>query len=198
MNSISGKKIVISFLNLLLSLSMEGSQKFYTLIPSIIGISKEVIYPLILQLKNESLDIQEIYYEMLFNLSSFRWRYFFTQNNEPNSQETLTHFNFIMECYLNSFKSEEILILRKNLGYLERLKQTKDFYKRPVFLNGNLCFAFLKIFFQMIQKKTLVKQEVLETIYDIISTNSMILEKVKGETIIYNLISLLVCCYVFE
>eukprot|EP01080_Neovahlkampfia_damariscottae_P008231 gene8231-56_t len=177
MNSISGKKIVISFLNLLLSLSMEGSQKFYTLIPSIIGISKEVIYPLILQLKNESIDIQEIYYDMLFNLITFRWRYFFAQNNEPNTQETLAHFNFIMDCYLNSFKSEEIVILRKNLSYFERLKNMKDFYKKPAFFNGNLCFNFLKVFFQMIQKKTLVKQEVLETIYDIISTNSMILEK---------------------
>jgi hypothetical protein len=178
MKSISGKKIVISFLNLLLSLSAEGSQKFYSLIPSIIGISKDVIFPLIVNLKNESIDIQEIYYEMIFTLISFRWRYFFNQKNEPNSSETISQFNFILECLLFSFKSEEILILRKNLSNLERLKNIKDFYTKLANLNVNYLFSFLKVFFEMIQNKTIIKQEVLETIFDIVSVNSKILEKV--------------------
>jgi hypothetical protein len=165
----NGRLVLINFLELLNALMADGSNRFLSITGKVLDICKDIIYPVIMPdnsstyaSKKISIDVLSKYYTLLFTILHSNWKYFFDAQQQFKSRESMMHFSFIFECFLQSFRLPDVQLFKDNLKLLEELNNSRKLYQRPVFIDGMMS-AFLKVFFDALIAKshTLIQDDII-------------------------------------
>lgn len=159
-----GQLILLSFIELLRLTSIDPTDRFESLIPKILQVLKEIIYPIVKNHPKETLFLLTPFYQLLYDLLFTRWRKFFLLKIQENGH----HLAFILECFLNSFKLKDPQIINENLKHFEELNSKVKLCQKPFFIQG-MSFSFLQVFFNdlIFQLNDPLKRDFSIAIYDI-------------------------------
>lgn len=181
-----GKKVILQFLNLQKALCIEGSNRFVALIPKLIHVNRLIVYPLIQRQKQQQqpgqssqrlgdliTEISPIYYDVIFNMLLNNWtHYFFTIQQAPRSEQALTDFQFLLQCFLEALQSTDINTFKQSVQHLESLNTYKKLFSREVFAK-TMFMSFMKVLFDVLLRKShaLLTDEICATCFEMARCN---------------------------
>ena len=197
-----GRNVLNQFLKLLKALVSEGSGKYAGIIGKIIAICKNLLYPELREVSEGKLsgnsgaiEVLPNYYELLYSILHYNWKYFFavtvggdiasfgSQEQQVRSPQAFEEFCFIIECFLNSFHSKDITVVKKNLLLLDELNDRQKLFERsifkqtlPSFGNNSMFNGFTNVFLNILIAKShnLLKKELLLVLYNMVNANNWV------------------------
>ncbi|KAG1658541.1 Exportin-6 [Nymphon striatum] len=173
----SGIKVVEKFLNILQLIVREPGSAFQMFLPDTLKLCMSQIYPVVAQ--RPSPDVKIPLFELLYNILSSNWTYFFKSNvvsslGQSGNEYVLNQDDFvnIMQAFGQSFLQPDINIFKQNLRFLDKLNSSCRLYSKCLFKEVMMT-QFLKVFIMTLVHKShdLLQEEIGISIYNMASVN---------------------------
>ncbi|XP_067938254.1 exportin-6-like [Watersipora subatra] len=169
----TGYRVIESFLKMLELIVQEKHRTFKALLPKIISICMDHVYPLVAP--KASPEIKMPLYELIHELLDSNWKYFYESSviktfGTVNPSEPLSHqqeFVSILSSYGQSFLQPDISIFKHNLESLEKLNNKWKLYHKTIFLEMMMS-QFLNVLLQALVVKShdLLQDDIIHAIYN--------------------------------
>ncbi|TSK87535.1 Exportin-6 [Bagarius yarrelli] len=132
----AGSNVVEKFLKILQVVVQEPGQTFKPMLPSILGLCMEQVYPIVAD--RSCPDVKAEMFELLFQILHQNWRFFFKtsvlnsvqRTGAEEQMENEAQFIAAMQAFGQSFLQPDIHIFKQNLSYLEILNTKHKLYHR--------------------------------------------------------------------
>ncbi|KRZ62800.1 Exportin-6 [Trichinella nativa] len=130
--------IIMWFLLTLKTVVREHKGGFIQLLPEIVAFVNGELRSLIVQ-KDVNVDVKEKFYDLVFNILDFRWRYFFPSKitlstlNSDAFPEHPAEFQTLLQCLWLGMKNENTFIIKSVLCHLVKLNNRWSLFRRAVF-----------------------------------------------------------------
>ncbi|KAG7492044.1 hypothetical protein MATL_G00010330 [Megalops atlanticus] len=173
-----GCRVVEKFLKILQVVVQEPGQAFKPLLPSILSLCMEQLYPILAE--RSSPDVKAELFELLYQVLHHNWRYFFktsvlasVQRDMPEElMENEAQFIAIMQAFGQSFLQPDIHVFKQNLSYLESLNSKHKLYHKKLFFSSML-FHFINVLLQVLVHRShdLLQDEIALAVYNMASVH---------------------------
>uniref|UniRef100_A0A8C3ZGW0 Importin N-terminal domain-containing protein n=1 Tax=Denticeps clupeoides TaxID=299321 RepID=A0A8C3ZGW0_9TELE len=169
----AGSKVVQKFLKILQVVVQEPGQAFKPLLPSILSLCMEQVYPIVAE--RSCPDVKAEMFELLFQILHQNWRFFFKSSvlssvqraGAEEQMENQAQFTAAMQAFGQSFLQPDIHIFKQNLSYLETLNTKHKLYHRKLF-RSTMLFHFINVLLQVLLHKShdLLQEDITVAVYN--------------------------------
>ncbi|XP_078274097.1 exportin-6 isoform X3 [Rhinoraja longicauda] len=173
-----GCRVVEKFLKILQVVVQEPGQVFKPVLPSIISLCMEQVYPIVAE--RSSPDVKMELFELLYQILHNNWRFFFKSSVLASVQrgtaeelmENEAQFVSAMQAFGQSFLQPDIQIFKQNLFYLETLNTKHKLYHKKIF-RTTMLFQFVNVLLQVLVHKShdLLQEEIGIAVYNMASVD---------------------------
>ncbi|KAG5279727.1 hypothetical protein AALO_G00080950 [Alosa alosa] len=174
----AGSKVVQKFLKILQVVVQEPGQTFKPLLPSILSLCMEQVYPIVAE--RSCPDVKAEMFELLFQILHQNWRFFFKSSVLSSVQrdgagelmENEAQFTAAMQAFGQSFLQPDIHIFKQNLSYLEVLNTKHKLYHKKLF-QSSMLFHFINVLLQVLLHKShdLLQDDITVAVYNMAAVN---------------------------
>ncbi|KAF6027108.1 XPO6 [Bugula neritina] len=171
-------RIIESFLKMLELIVQEQAAAFKALLPNIISICMEHVYPLVAP--KPSPEIKMTLYEVLFEILDKNWKFFYKSPviysfGDVKPSEPLSHqpeFIAILHAFGQSFLQSDISVFRHNLEALEKLHKKWKLYQKTIFVE-TMMSQFLNVLLQVlvVRSHDLLQEDIVNAVYNMASVD---------------------------
>ncbi|XP_012676980.1 exportin-6 [Clupea harengus] len=174
----AGSKVVQKFLKILQVVVQEPGQTFKPLLPSILSLCMEQVYPIVAE--RSCPDVKAEMFELLFQILHQNWRFFFKSSvlssvqrgGASEQMENEAQFTAAMQALGQSFLQPDIHIFKQNLSYLEILNTKHKLYHKKLF-QSSMLFHFINVLLQVLLHKShdLLQDDITVAVYNMAAVN---------------------------
>lgn len=174
----AGSKVVQKFLKILQVVVQEPGQTFKPLLPSILSLCMEQVYPIVAE--RSCPDVKAEMFELLFQILHQNWRFFFKSSvlstvqrgGASEQMENEAQFTAAMQAFGQSFLQPDIHIFKQNLSYLEILNTKHKLYHKKLF-QSSMLFHFINVLLQVLLHKShdLLQDDITVAVYNMAAVN---------------------------